>query len=112
MEFLYPEAQRFQGWGHARYDPKHARTADRAVAARAMSGNWPKVAPGVGSLLYARMVQAIAMITANVLSDPSGGTTMPAGLPDDRLAGACIAFWIYEMDLPLPEKPRFQHGTA
>lgn len=112
MKFLYPEAQRFHGWAAARYGTKNARGADRAVAVRAMSGNWPKVPPGVGRLLYARLVQAIAVITANELTDPNGGTTMPAGLPDDRLAGACIAFWIYEMDLPLPEKAGQQHGFA
>jgi hypothetical protein len=112
MELLYPEAQRFHGWAAARYDSKHARGADHAVAARAMSGNWPKVIPGVGRLLYARLVQAIAVIAANELADPSGGTTMPAGLSDDRLAGACIAFWIYEMELLLPEKPEQQHGVA
>jgi hypothetical protein len=58
MEILYPEAQRFHGWRDAAYNSKHGQAADRAVAARVKSDAWPKVAPGAGRLLYARLVQA------------------------------------------------------
>lgn len=112
MEILYPEAQRFHGWRDAAYDPNHGQAADRAVAARAKSGAWPTVAPGVGRLLYARLVQAIAVIGANEAADAAGGTVMPDGLSDDQLAGAIIAFWTYDMELPLAERPGRQHGTA
>src|SRR5688572_9328124 len=103
IETLYCEAQRFREWRDVRYDPKNGPTADRAIAARALSGRWPKVAPAVARVLYARLTQAIVVVTANHLADPLGGTRMPVGLTDDQLPGALVAFWIYEMDLPLPE---------
>jgi hypothetical protein len=112
MEILYCEAQHFHGWWDARYDPRNGHAADGAIAARVLSGRWPKVTPAVARLLYARLTQAVVVITANQLVDPLGGTTMPVGLPDDRLQGALIAFWTYEMDLPLPEHVGRQHGTA